>query len=166
MPQFECFGLDDAFELPQILLPQRWQAMTSFHFWFDVSQMTGNGTAGRQREWMRFWQALGELPHLKRLEAHIAAHHSSLTQHQEALFSKQDIFDQVLKPLLRVTNIPVFEVYLSSILISMEKYTSAPFRLSWHEDSHHKGPATLMHLGKNGEFLSCERNGKCCALRF
>jgi hypothetical protein len=166
VPQFECFGVDDAFELPQILLPQRWQALTSFHFWFDISQIMGKTLGGRLREWERFWQALGKLPHLKRLEAHIATNPPFLTRHEGALFSNQDICDQVLKPLLIVTNIPKFEVWLSRRLIYMAKYTSAPFRLSWHEETTPQGPRTLMHLGEIGEFVSCERDGECCAMRF
>lgn len=162
IPQFECFGVDDAFELPRILLPQRWQALTSFHFWFDVSQIMGNTSGGRLREWEQFWQALGKLPNLKRLEAHITTNRPFLTRHEGALFPNQDICDQVLRPLLIATNIPEFEVWLSRRLISMAKYTSAPFRLSWHDD----GLRTLMHLGENGEFVSCARDGKCCALRF
>ena len=166
IPQFECFGVDNAFELPQILLPQRWQAMTSFHFWFDVSQIIGNAWSGRLREWEEFWQALGKLPHMKRLEAHIATNSPFLTRQGGVMFSDQDTCDQVLEPLLTVTNIPKFEVWLSRRLISMAKYTSAPFRLSWHEETTSQGPRTLTHLGESGEFISCGRDGKCCAMRF
>ena len=165
MPRFQCFGLDDAFELPQILLPQRWQAMTSFHFWFDASKIIGNASGGRLPEWTRFWEALGKFPHLKRLEADFATKYQSLAQHGSALFSNQEVCDQVLEPLLTVTNIPEFEVWLSARLVSMAKYTAAPFRLSWHEQTTLQGPRTLMHLGGNGEFISCKRDGKCCALR-
>lgn len=166
MPQFECFGVDNAYELPQIFLPQRWQAMTSFHFWFNVSHIMGDTLGGRLHEWVQFWQALGKLPHLKRLEAHIHTIDPFLTPQEGALYYDQDVCDQVLRPLMIVTNIPEFEVYLGRRPVSMGKYTSAPFRLSWHEEINPRRPRTLMHLGENGKFVSCERDGKCCALRF
>ena len=170
-PDFECFGTKNAFELPRILLPQRWQAMTSFHFWFQTAEFMGVTNSGRPRvyqmaEWQRFWRAVAELPRLRRLSASIGSTYNHLTQDGGVIYSNQDICDQVLEPLLDITNIPTFEIWLSRRLRSMERYTSAPFRLSWHEQSTTQGGMTLMHLGENGEFIPCKRTAECCALRF
>ena len=158
MPRFECFRLNDALELPRLFLPQRWQAVTSFKLWCDKHGLTRtiSRNSGPKvhltHEWKLFCQAVAMLPRLKRLEIHIWNNLNA------------PACDELLLSLMVVHGVNVFEVWFSKRPNSVERYTSAPYRLSWHEVW--QGVRELTHLGAQGEVVRCDRSASCCTLSF
>lgn len=165
VPTFECFEFADAFGLSEILLPPRWEALTSLKFRFNVKEFMKQGSVrswrpNKKGQWEEFWCQISTLPRLNRLEAHLGTTHDKMIRRGEQFFVPHDVYDTILEPLKSVCNIQTFEVHITKRLLRMDGYVFAPFRLSWHEDG------DLMHLGKDGEFFTCDRTARCCALRF
>ena len=118
----------DAFDLAEVILPQRLQFVSSLELdfgWFELFQEYSEGyLAYRRAEWEAVCSMLASLPRLRKL---------SITLRIRYTPPEGSVGDKILEPLMAVQNVSSLEVKVHWRPQDLDRFSKAPFQLSWLE---------------------------------
>ena len=118
----------DAFDLAEVILPQRLQSVSSLELdfgWFELFQEYSEGyLAYRRAEWEAVCSMIASLPRLRRLSIMLRTRHSP---------PEGSVGDTILEPLMAVQSVSSFDVQVQWKPQDLKRFSKAPFHLLWLE---------------------------------